>query len=427
MVKGLIAFCLVALMTVVANGQSFYGTNNLAEVVLGDAGDTLIQFDFATASYTTIGAIGGGLAFDVGFGGLDWPDSTGTGDLIGCVSYGSPGWTPDFYSIDPTDASATLIGSSVVAMTDLSLNKFDNKMYSIDDADVVYRDDNGDSIPETIVGTLPIGGLNVGLGFDDNGDLYVQDVVTDSIYMVPSADVQAGDLSTNISTVVDSAAMNYDSNFSQGLTFSGGVGYHAAINNTLVTAENYTFNANGNYTFVSEFPIDLSTGFPEVEVGDLTLIPSSNIVTVRADSITIFRGILVSGVLSDTFENDGNRMRFNPGFTINSAEAPVWLIFDGNAGTGATSIEVEVDSQAGTPNLAYTVELFNWNTNLYDIIGVTGESFGSDTTETFPGIVANHIDVGGEVRSRIGWRRIGFLLNYPWEVRLDRFVWNVGN
>lgn len=31
----------------------------------------------------------------------------------------------------------------------------------------------------------------------------------------------------------------------------------------------------------------------------------------------------------------------------------------------------------------------------------------------------------GAVRARLGWRRTGFTINFPWEVSLDHFFWAV--
>ena len=112
---------------------------------------------------------------------------------------------------------------------------------------------------------------------------------------------------------------------------------------------------------------------------------------------------------------------YNPGFTINNEEAPVWLIFDGVA-AGAVSFRVE--SNAGTPGLTYTVEAFNWASGMYDIIDTMDESFNTDSVDTFPIVPADHIDAGGEVRGRVGWRQTGFTINFPWEVRVDQTGWN---
>lgn len=142
---------------------------------------------------------------------------------------------------------------------------------------------------------------------------------------------------------------------------------------------------------------------------------------VAPDSFTTFRGIAISSTLADFAMSDDTDASYNPGFTINSDEAPVWLIFDGVA-AGATSFRVE--SSAGTPGLAYTVEAFNWATEAFEEIGTQAEAFNVDGVFDFPVVAADHIDAGGEVRARVGWRRTGFTINFPWQVNIDQVGWN---
>ena len=138
-------------------------------------------------------------------------------------------------------------------------------------------------------------------------------------------------------------------------------------------------------------------------------------------TVNVFRGVQLSGGLGDYAESDDAVASFNPGFVLNNLEAPVWLIFDAVA-AGATNFSVE--STAGTPGLTYTVEAFNWANNAYDEIGVMVETFNNDTVETFNVVTADHIDTGGEVRSRVGWRQTGFTINFPWVVNVDQTGWN---
>ena len=142
---------------------------------------------------------------------------------------------------------------------------------------------------------------------------------------------------------------------------------------------------------------------------------------VPPTAANVFRGVLLSGALADYQDSDDALATFNPGFVLNDTEAPVWLIFDAVA-AGATSFRVE--STAGTPGLTYTVEAFNWAAGSFEEIGSLGESFNSETVETFNIVAADHIDVGGEVRGRVGWRQTGFTLNFPWDVRVDQTGWN---
>ena len=174
--------------------------------------------------------------------------------------------------------------------------------------------------------------------------------------------------------------------------------------------------------FTEAGPIIYSDG--EYGSGGETLFAGGEPVTggfVAPDTFDVFRGISVSGTLADFAESDDADASYLPGFTISGNEAPVWLIFDGVA-PDATSIRVE--SSAGTPGLEYTVEAFNWATGEFEEIGVQTELFNNDEVIDFPIVAADHIDAGGEVRTRVGWRLVGFSINFPWQVNVDQVGWN---
>ena len=98
----------------------------------------------------------------------------------------------------------------------------------------------------------------------------------------------------------------------------------------------------------------------------------------------------------------------------------MWLIFDGN---GATATNFQVESTAGTPGIEYTVEAFNWVTGTYDVVGTQVEGFNVDQLQQFAITPADHVDTNGDLRSRVGWRQVGFVLNFPWQVRIDQAIW----
>ena len=151
--------------------------------------------------------------------------------------------------------------------------------------------------------------------------------------------------------------------------------------------------------------------FGQVLTGGGDILPSM---------FTRFRGVDQSNAtLSDFVDSDDVSASFSPGFTLNSSEAPVWLIFDGNG----SAAEIRVESNANTPGLAYTVEAFNWNAGSYDVVGIQTESFNTDQVVQFAITPADHVDSGGDVRTRVGWRRAGFTLLFPWQVNVDQVVW----
>ena len=137
--------------------------------------------------------------------------------------------------------------------------------------------------------------------------------------------------------------------------------------------------------------------------------------------VTTFRGVEVGDPqVSDFVDSDDGDASYLPGFTIGPFEAPVWLIFDAN---DADAAGVRVESSAGTPGLEYTVEAFNWAANGYDVLATQVELFNNDQVVDFAITPADHVDTNGDIRTRLGWRRVGFTINFPWQVNIDQVVW----
>lgn len=134
----------------------------------------------------------------------------------------------------------------------------------------------------------------------------------------------------------------------------------------------------------------------------------------------VFRGIELNGSIADYTSSDDISASYNPGFTIVNTEAPVWIIFDAVV---PSATDFQVESSAGTPGLEYTAEAFNWASGTYDVVGVQAETFNTDQVVSFPIVGSDHIDASGNVRSRVGWRRIGFTINFPWQVNIDQAGW----
>ena len=168
---------------------------------------------------------------------------------------------------------------------------------------------------------------------------------------------------------------------------------------------------------------ELQPGFPDASMKILAFDSGGGgAVFVSPSALNVFRGNVVSGALAEMLDSDDIRAIYNPGFTLNSLEAPVWLIFDGNI-SGTPDHNFQVESQAGTPGLTYTMEAFNFTTNVFDVIGTEMESFNTDTVETYA-LTSDHFDGNGDVRSRLGWRQTGFTINFPWEARIDQVGWD---
>lgn len=251
-----------------AQGQTFYATN-----VRPVDGDRFIRFDFATGGIDEVGVIhdAGGDVLD-GFSGLDWSAGLGQGSLVGSIGWGDD--AGEFYTIEPDTAQATFLGASDVAFGDLAYNPVTERMYGVanlgDGSGVtgLWRDDNGDSIPENFLGPMQHVGIDLptGLGFDVEGNAFVQDIVTDEIYRA------AGD---DPATFAPYFHLGFNSNESQGLYVWATTGYYASDNE----------DGPENYTFATEHPVDFtleSTFGAGVLIGDLTPVPEPGALALLA-------------------------------------------------------------------------------------------------------------------------------------------------
>ncbi len=150
--------------------------------------------------------------------------------------------------------------------------------------------------------------------------------------------------------------------------------------------------------------------------------------TSKADNFTILRGIYVSGELSDILESDDSYLKFNPGFTLNSSEPPVWIVFDGVLPSdGPSSLAFFLEAGANTPNLTQLIEAYNWNTDQYELVDSQSGSFNADQLFSIDltNNVANFVENGtGRVRARIAWKPDGLVLLYPWTVCIDHVFWS---
>lgn len=151
------------------------------------------------------------------------------------------------------------------------------------------------------------------------------------------------------------------------------------------------------------------------------LVNTAPAVFTVPDNVTRFRGVALTPEATSRFANsDDIYASYNPGFTIDPSEAPLWLIFDADA-PGAT--EFSVESKTNTIGLTYTVEAFNWASGDYDVIDQQSGSFGTDVTTSVGITPADHVDSNGAVRTRVGWRVTGLLLVFPWQVDVDAARW----
>ena len=160
----------------------------------------------------------------------------------------------------------------------------------------------------------------------------------------------------------------------------------------------------------------LAPGFSDaaITIQEAVLTPPS----FFPQDATVLRGFEVSGEFDDVCASDDTRWVFNPGFVLNSSEAPVWIEFEAEP---IVEFDVFIESQAGTPGLTLTIEEFNFSTGVFEVIAEESESFNVDVERRFE--TSGHESDSGLIRFRAGWRQTGLTMNFPWEIRIDSFFW----
>ncbi len=191
---------------------------------------------------------------------------------------------------------------------------------------------------------------------------------------------------------------------------------HVATNQTagaiectdvLPTGEIWTTGGNG-FIFSSGIPSTESTGVPDV--------------------LHVIRGIQTAGTVADLASSDDSYLAFQPGFTLNQAEPPVWIELESTTSNmSPNSLTLNVESAANTVNVTQTLEIFDFQNGVYEVVDVRSTS-NSDSIATvqLADNVARFVEPGsGLIKLRLGWKPGGPLVLYPWTVRIDHVLWTM--
>jgi hypothetical protein len=195
-------------------------------------------------------------------------DFHSNGTLYASIGFPAAG-TGSIYTVNTGTGAATQLGNSSQVLQDLAYNPADGKLYgvnSVANIATLYEVNVGTGAV-TAVGNftgLAATNLEVGLACDAQGNFYVHDVASDTIYK--GAGLALAQL----------YVLPQDTNFSQGMTIDwagNGAGYHAAIgNNPALFSTFNTFNTGGGSYVVGPGWGPFIGGLPAVEAGDLAIV-----------------------------------------------------------------------------------------------------------------------------------------------------------
>ena len=189
----------------------------------------------------------------------------------------------------------------------------------------------------------------------------------------------------------------------------------------------------GNIDGISSFGEDLAGNLYIVDLaGEIFMVTDANLTTeINAIAFNAVRGFLANGgTVADVVNSDDQYLEFNPGFTLNSTEPPVWIEFAGiSTNPDPSMFNFTLEARANTPNIVQLTELLNVNTGQWETLDTRNASFNVDSvvTVTATGDVSRFINSADNniVLARGSWRANGFVLLFPWLISIDQAQWTI--
>lgn len=151
--------------------------------------------------------------------------------------------------------------------------------------------------------------------------------------------------------------------------------------------------------------------------------------TIMASEINTELGAIASGDLADLETSDDSRLILRGSKTATTPT--IRLVVDAMTTEFSPSgFTLTVESSANTPNVEQEIQMFNWDTNSFEIVDSRSVSFLQDSSfevdlSVDPSIYINQKT--GAIRARVDYSPSGPVLFYPWSARLDQLVWSTQN
>ena len=146
------------------------------------------------------------------------------------------------------------------------------------------------------------------------------------------------------------------------------------------------------------------------------------------DSVSIVRGVLAGGGLSDLFFSDDMRLDVRAGLTLFLGESPLQVVVTGTSPVEVPSeLRFKLEASTNTPGLTQTIELFNYDTSSYEQVDLSvpgpTDAIVEVAITTNPG---RFVQAGTrEMRAKVLYQQVGLTLLWPWSGRLDQAVWRI--
>jgi len=151
-------------------------------------------------------------------------------------------------------------------------------------------------------------------------------------------------------------------------------------------------------------------------------------VTVVPTTITMDRGSIFAGGVTQLANSDDNRLQLRPGVVLSSSDHPIRARISAvSPHLVPSTIKVIVESQGSAAGISQVVEMFVPGTATWEQINAGTMTVNNDGTVevNITTNAARFVDGSGNIVLRLSYRATQPVLTFPWTARIDRAVWVV--
>ncbi|MEM9409613.1 MAG: hypothetical protein AAGA30_00745 [Planctomycetota bacterium] len=163
------------------------------------------------------------------------------------------------------------------------------------------------------------------------------------------------------------------------------------------------------------------TFIAKYEVGSSTIAPAS---------LNAVNGDVINGTFANLDQSDDQNVIARAAPVSNGSQRPIEISLTGNTvDTEFSQLSVIAESRVNTPNVTQTVELFNFISGQFEAIDQREIGLADESAEwEVGGDVSRFVTPGsGLFLARVSYDANGANLFFPFEVQLDRFVWQISD
>ena len=178
-----------------------------------------------------------------------------------------------------------------------------------------------------------------------------------------------------------------------------------------------------------EYGNNVSSNLPAdaiITPGSTNFFPFS--AEVPARSFSVPQGTIVSGAEAEIQFSDNESLQIHSAVAAPVVEAAIVLELQAFVPVQQPdSLTFVVETRANTPNVEQQIELFNFDSQQFEVVSVNPESFADARVEVeLNGLLSRYVSQEtGELRATVSWTAVGPVFGFPWSVFVDQAAWQV--